>query len=122
MNKKNRSGRRFVLEVALITLLCSVTAGAQVRDFEPVTDAMLENPDPADWLNWRRTLDGWGYSPLDQITTDNAHRLQLVWSWGLGDGSQQTTPLVNDGVMYIANPGEVVQALDGVTGELLWEY
>ena len=122
MNKKNRSGRRCVLEVTLIALLCSVTAGAQVRDFEPVTDAMLENPDPADWLNWRRTLDGWGYSPLDQITTDNAHRLQLVWSWGLEDGSQQTTPLVNDGVMYIANPGEVVQALDGVTGELLWEY
>ena len=43
--------------------------------FEPVTDAMLENPRPADWLNWRRTLDGWGYSPLDQITTDNVHRL-----------------------------------------------
>ena len=39
---------------------------------------MLENPDPADWLNWRRTLDGWGYSPLDQITTENVHQLQLA--------------------------------------------
>ena len=95
---------------------------AQDRDFAPVTDAMLENPDPADWLSWRRTLDGWGYSPLDQITTDNAHRLQLAWSWGVAAGSQQTTPLVHDGVMYLANPGEIVQALDAVTGELLWEY
>jgi alcohol dehydrogenase (cytochrome c) len=95
---------------------------AQDRDFVPVTDAMLENPDPADWLSWRRTLDGWGHSPLDQITTDNAHRLQLAWSWGLAAGSQQTTPLVHDGVMYVANPGEIVQALDAVTGELLWEY
>ena len=35
-------------------------------EFDSVTDAMLQNPDPADWLNWRRTLDGWGYSPLDE--------------------------------------------------------
>ena len=66
----NRNGRRCALGVALVVFLGCVTAGAQVRDFEPVTDAMLENPDPADWLNWRRTLDGWGHSPLDQITTD----------------------------------------------------
>ena len=43
-------------------------AAAQDRAFEPVTDAMLADPDPADWLHWRRTLDGWGYSPLDPIT------------------------------------------------------
>ena len=66
-------------------------------------------------------MDG-GTAHSIQITTDNAHQLQLAWSWGLGPGSQQTTPLVHDGVMYIANPGEIVQALDGVTGELLWEY
>ncbi|RUA00135.1 MAG: pyrrolo-quinoline quinone, partial [Candidatus Neomarinimicrobiota bacterium] len=88
----------------------------------PVTDAMLENPDPADWLNWRRTLDGWGYSPLDQITTDNVHQLQLVWSWQLGPGNSQPTPLVYDGVMYIPNPGNIVQAVDAVTGDRLWQY
>ena len=118
----NGHGRRCALVAALIVLLGGAAAWAQVRDFAPVTDAMLENPDPADWLSWRRTLDGWGYSPLDQITTDNAHRLQLAWSWGLAAGSQQTTPLVHDGVMYVANPGEIVQALDAVSGELLWEY
>ena len=115
------NGRQCAL-VAALTVCLGGAVQAQDRDFSPVTDAMLENPDPADWLSWRRTLDGWGYSPLDEITTDNAHRLQLAWSWGLAAGSQQTTPLVHDGVMYIANPGEIVQALDAVSGELLWEY
>ena len=118
----NGHGRRCALVAALTVCLGGAAVQAQDRDFTPVTDAMLENPDPADWLSWRRTLDGWGHSPLDQITTDNAHRLQLAWSWGVAPGSQQTTPLVHDGVMYIANPGEIVQALDAVTGELLWEY
>ena len=117
----NGHGRQCAL-VAALTVCLGGAVQAQDRDFAPVTDAMLENPDPADWLSWRRTLDGWGYSPLDQITTDNAHRLQLAWSWGLAAGSQQTTPLVHDGVMYVANPGEIVQALDAVSGELLWEY
>ena len=118
----NRSGRRCALGVALVVFLHCVTAGAQVRDFAPVTDAMLENPDPADWLNWRRTLDGWGYSPLDQVNTDNVHQLQLVWSWQLPPGLSQPTPLVHDGVMFIPSPRNVVQAVDAVTGDRLWEH
>jgi len=92
------------------------------RDYRPVTESMLQNPDPADWLSWRRTLDGHAYSPLDHITTENVDQLRLVWSWSLGEGSQQTTPLVHDGVMYIANPGEIVQAIEAATGEFIWEY
>ena len=94
----------------------------QFDDFTPVTDAVLQDPDPADWLHWRRTLDAWGHSPLDEITADNARELRLVWSWALAPGSQQTTPMVYNGVMYVANPGEMVQALDAASGELLWEY
>ncbi len=118
----NMNGRRRALGVDLVLFLDYVTAGAQVRDFEPVTDAMLENPDPADWLNWRRTLDGWGYSPLDQINTDNVHQLQLVWSWQLPPGLSQPTPLVHAGVMFIPSPRNVVQAVDAVTGDRLWEH
>ena len=47
---------------------------------------MLANPDPADWPMWRRTLDNWGFSPLDEIDTRNVDRLRLVWSRPLGDG------------------------------------
>jgi len=114
--------RRLVSVVIVLVAGWSTQSAGQDRNFEPVTDAMLQDPDPADWLNWRRTLDGWGYSPLDQITTENVHQLQLVWSWQLGTGLSQPTPLVYNGVMYIPSPGNVVQAVDAVTGERIWEH
>ena len=91
-----------------LALAGATGAAAQDPEFTPVTDAMLANPDVADWLNWRRTLDAWGYSPLDQINADNVHQLQLVWAWRLEPGVSQPTPLVYDGVMYIANPNNII--------------
>ena len=93
-----------------------------VGERPPVTDAMLRDPDPNDWLMYRRTYDGWGYSPLDAIDRGNVGDLQLAWVWAMADGRNQPTPLVYDGVMYLASPGNVVQALDAATGTLLWEY
>ena len=112
------------LPVLVVVVVLGVwrPAGAQ-EAFVPVTDAMLENPGSGDWLNYRRTLDGWGYSPLDQINRDNVHQLQLVWSWALAPGISEPTPLVYNGVMYIPDGGgTAVLALDAVTGELLWKY
>ena len=91
-------------------------------DFVPVTDAMLQDPAPGDWLQWRRTLDGWGYSPLDQITTENVGDLRMVWARALSDGSQQGTPLAYGGVLYMPNPRDVIQAIDAATGDLIWEH
>ena len=88
----------------------------------PVTDRELLEPDPADWLMWRRTLNSWGYSPLNQIDKSNAGRLQLVWTRGMGPGIQEATPLVRDGVMFLPNPSDYIQALDAATGDLRWEY
>ncbi len=93
------------------------------RKYVPVTDAMLQKPDPGDWLAWRRTLDGWGYSPLNQINRTNVARLKMAWTRGLiGPGNQEGTPLVHDGVMFIPNPGDNIQAVDATTGDLIWEY
>ena len=89
--------------VAAVCALVFVPLLAQspsVRTFTSVTDAMLRNPSPDDWLNWRRTLDGWGYSSLNQINRQNVGQLQLAWSWAMQPGSNQATPLVHDGVMY----------------------
>ena len=94
----------------------------QVEGFVPVTDAELRKPDPGDWLMFRRTYDGWGYSPLRQIDRRNVGSLRLAWSWAMERGANQPTPLVHRGVMYLANPGNVVQALDAARGEILWEY
>ena len=67
----------------------------QAPEIAPVTDAMLQDPAPEDWLMWRRTLNGWGYSPLDQIDRANVGQLRMVWTRGLGPGLQQGTPLVH---------------------------
>jgi alcohol dehydrogenase (cytochrome c) len=94
----------------------------EIKSFRPVTDADLLKPPDGDWLNWRRTLDGWGYSPLRAMNTSNVRQLQLAWSWGLGPGDSQPTPLVRDGIMFIPHALGVVQALDAATGEFIWEY
>ena len=91
-------------------------------DQPPVTEATLRAPSSSDWLHYRRTYDGWGYSPLDQITRETVGELQLAWVWAMADGRNQPTPLVYGGVMYLVNPGNVVQALDAANGTLLWEY
>ena len=93
-----------------------------VREFIPVSDAMLEDPDPKDWLMWRRTLDSWGFSPLEEVNKANVEQLRMVWSRGLRTGSNQGTPLVYDGVMYMPNPNDIIQAINAETGDLFWEY
>src|SRR5215472_6617044 len=113
---------RTALALSIAVLLESVWLFAQVKDYRPVAEATLRNPPAADWLNWRRTDNAWGYSPLDQIKRDNVGRLQLAWSWKMSEGPQEATPLVHDGVMYLPNPYGVIQALDAATGNLLWEY
>ena len=62
---------RFAACVAAMAVSGGFLLGAQVKSFRPVTEAMLRNPAPGDWLNWRRTDNAWGYSPLDQITRQN---------------------------------------------------
>jgi alcohol dehydrogenase (cytochrome c) len=97
-------------------------AARQAPRFVPVTDEMLQKPDPADWPMWRRTFDSAGYSPLDQITPRNVAQLRLVWARGMAEGRQEATPLVYDGVMYLPNPSDYIQAFHAATGDLIWEY
>jgi PQQ-dependent dehydrogenase (methanol/ethanol family) len=87
----------------------------------PVTDAMLQNPDPNEWLMWRRTLNAWGFSPLDQIKKSNVKDLRMVWTRGLSLGIQEGTPLVHNGVMFIPSRDDVY-AVDAKTGDQIWEY
>jgi alcohol dehydrogenase (cytochrome c) len=83
---------------------------------------MLRNPDPGDWLMVRRNYQAWSYSPLNQITRDNVQGLKLAWVWAMNEGAwNEPTPLVHNGIVYLANTGNMVQAIDGRTGELIWE-
>ena len=99
-----------------------LTVSGQVKNFVPVTDEMLRNQDPGDWLMARRNYQGWSHSPLTQITRDNVRELQLAWVWGMNEGqSNEPTPLVHNGVIYLTNTTNIVQALDAKTGDLIWE-
>ena len=100
----------------------ATTAAAQIADFRPVTDAILANPDPADWLMISRTFDQQRYSPLDQINKGNVGQLRMAWSRGLPNGTQESTPIVYRGIMYLNAPGASIQAVDATTGDLIWEY
>lgn len=109
--------------LASALLLASGATSAQITDYQPVTADMLSNPPPGDWLNWRGTQNSWGYSALDQITTENVAQLQLVWSWAMDDtGAGEAAPLIHDGVMFLPGPRGVIQALDAANGDLIWEY
>ena len=88
----------------------------------PVTDALLQDPPSGEWLTWRRTYDDQGFSPLKQINKSNVGQLRSVWSWSLFPGANENTPLVHDGVIFVHSSGDHVQALNAVTGDLLWEY
>ena len=88
----------FVLAVLLSAT--ATLAAAQTTDFKPVTDEMLANPSPNDWLMINRTYDEQRFSPLDQINKQTVGGLQLAWSRGLPLGTSETTPIVHDGVMY----------------------
>ena len=81
--------RRSTALVSFSLCLASLAAVAADRSFVPVTDALLEKPDPADWLMWRRTQDSWGYSPLADIDRSNVGELKVAWSMDLDAGPSQ---------------------------------
>jgi alcohol dehydrogenase (cytochrome c) len=99
-----------------------VTVVGQVPNYQTVSDAELRNPDPADWLMIRGNHQAWSHSELDQINRENVEDLRLAWIWSMSDiASNQTSPIVHDGVLYIFAPGNKIQALRADTGDLIWE-
>jgi len=93
-----------------------------IENFTPVTEEMLLNPSPNDWLWFSRTADAQRFSPLNQINRDNVKQLGLAWSKGLPAGMTETIPTVYDGIMFLTLPGGNVAALDATTGDTIWEY
>ena len=95
---------------------------SRLDDLTPVTNNLLLDPPDDDWLVWRRTHANLGHSPLDEINKENVDDLRLSWTWSLPPGANMMTPIVHDGVMFTLSSGDVVQAIDATTGDLLWAY
>jgi alcohol dehydrogenase (cytochrome c) len=106
------------------TCLFSITAGAgPIENYSPVTADRLNNPEPGNWMLYRRTYDGQGYSPLDQINTSNVKNLTPAWTFSTGvvEG-HEAPPIINNGVMFVATPMGQVIALNAKTGDQYWRY
>ncbi len=93
-----------------------------MNNYTAVTEAMLADPAPGDWLTWRRSYAGLGFSPLAEINRNNVKDLRLAWSLSLPAGPNTGTPLVHDGVIFVLSYGDHLQALDAATGEEIWHY
>jgi len=113
--------------IAAAALLISASAAvsqpqALLDNYTPVTLEELANPPASDWLMWRGTPNNWAHSPLDQINKDNVDSLRLAWSWTMEPGKQETTPLVHDGIMFLPQACDFIEAVDATDGTPLWEY
>ena len=106
-----------------LTLLPLLATAQPLENYSAVTDARLTNPEPANWLMYRRTYDGWGHSPLDSINTRNVVRLTPVWtlSTGVNEG-HESPPIVNDGIMFVTTPFNRLIAIEASTGRVRWAY
>jgi alcohol dehydrogenase (cytochrome c) len=100
----------------------AVSIANPLNNIRPVTDEMLLHPRPEEWLTWRRTYDALGFSPLKQINRGNVADLHVAWAFSLPSGPNEETPLVHDAVLFVEGFGDKVQAIDAVTGDLLWQY
>ena len=110
-----------VVEHPRATAVAAAFAGA--TELSAVTAERLKQPADGDWLMVRRTYDGWGYSPLDQINTKNVSRLQPVWTMSTGmNNGHEAAPIVNGGVMFVSTSFNQVLALDAKSGNVLWRY
>src|SRR6476660_2418931 len=115
--------RKSLVVVFTIAVALAPALVGQVKNFVPVTDQMLLNPSPNDWLMFSRTYDAQRFSPLNQINKQNVGQLRPAWMKEMGEsGSQESIPLVYQGVMYTFHPGAIIQALDATNGNLIWEY
>ncbi len=119
------SAARGVQQGTTQTFFRTETPGALpplLRNLSPVTDEDLENPPDGEWLSHRRGYALLGYSPLGQINRDNVTELELVWAWAMNGRRTQVQPLVHDGVMFLNQSADIIQALDAASGDLLWSY
>ena len=114
-----------ILAAAALVLSASAAAAQSqglLDNYTPVTLEELANPPASDWLMWRGTPNNWAHSPLDQINKDNVDSLRLAWSWTMEPGKQETTPLVHDGIMFLPQACDFIEAVNATDGTPLWEY
>ena len=85
-------------------------------------DQAADTADGRDWPGFGRTEGEQHYSPLGEIDSASVTKLGLAWSMDLPPGNSATGPIEVGGVLYFARFYSEVNAVDAVTGKLLWKY
>jgi len=119
MTTRNTSLRAALLATTLLAAAPAIAAD--------VTPARLTNPEPGNWLMNHRTYDAQRYSPLDKINTGNVKNLKLAYAVAIGGSAinenLESTPLAEDGFLYIVDLWGVVYKIDarsGDVGRIVW--
>jgi quinoprotein glucose dehydrogenase len=124
-----------VLVAAGVAITAQFTHPGRIEGTLERVDAGIANAAPAqpdgDWQAYGRTSFGDRYSPLRQITAQNAGQLELAWSYRTGDlpgpddpqeTTAENTPLKANGMLYVCTPHSQVIALDPDSGKELWRF
>ena len=110
--------RRTFVAGGAASLLAPANAPAAAKGLGPVGPTR-------EWRFYNGDAASTHYSPLDQITPGNVAELRVAWQHLPEEGARargmfECTPIVVDGVMYIAGSRLRVQALEAATGKLIW--
>ena len=108
----------------IFVLSCSVNAWAQSGP--TYEDILAGFADPERWLTYSGDYSGKRHSPLQQINKDNVNQLRPVWTFQTGTTTRgrgfETTPLVDEGVLYVTGSNNYAWAIDAHSGRSFWQY
>lgn len=115
----------FVAAGAFSASAQEVEGGTLFGNMKTVTQDMMDRAD-SDGNNFLHTNGNYEqtrYYPARQINTSNVKNLRPAWIFQTEIvESQETTPIVVDGIMYITTSFNHVYALDARTGQQIWHY
>ena len=81
------------------------------------------NDEPNLWLSHGRNYEEQRYSPLTQINKESIKDLELAWAFDMNSTrALESTPIVDDGIMFLTSEWSIVYAIDAKTGEEVWYY
>ena len=117
----------FLAPVAALALAAAWFAPLTAQPPRRVDDNTIRNASKTgeEWLTYNASPGETRYSPLKQIDTANVGKLALAWSYEIdfgGGGTQESTPLVHDGVIYSITNWSKVFAVDARTGKEKWRF
>ena len=102
----------------------SIEISEEVK-FANITQDRIVNADnePGNWLSYGRNYEEQRFSPLTQINKETIKDLELAWSFDMNSSrALESTPIVENGVMFLTSEWSIVYAIDARTGTEIWSY